>query len=248
MLISLTHICGYKLLAQDGEIGKIKDFYFDDLTWVVRYLIADTGKWLPGRQVLISRDSLVQPEWSSKLFTVTLNTDQIEKSPPIDTNKPVSRQMETQLHDFYSIPYYWGARAADFNAPGVAAATVLAERKRQINSEGKEGDSHLRSLNEVTGYHIKATDDDIGHAEDFIVSTADWMIQYMVVDTRNWLPGKKVLLALDWVDVINWDSNTVRIGLSRQAVQDSPQFDPATPINREYENRLYDYYGRPKYW
>ncbi|MGQ9572218.1 MAG: PRC-barrel domain-containing protein [Dehalococcoidia bacterium] len=121
--------------------------------------------------------------------------------------------------------------------PPETARRIEEEEARRRESE----DPHLRSVKEVTGYHIQATDGEIGHVEDFILDDEDWVIRYMVVDTRNWLPGKKVLVAPGWVENIDWSESKVAVGLSREEIKDSPEYDPSAPVNREYEVRLYDY-------
>jgi hypothetical protein len=240
MLRSIESLVGYTLRARDGEIGQVHDFYFDDQTWIVRYLVADTGNWLVGRRVLISPFALRQPDWAGQAFPVNLTKEQVKASPPIDTDKPVSRQMEEELHLHYGWPPYWGA------AEGLVAAQMMAQATEQ--AAGREGDPHLRSVREVSGYRIQARDGEIGHVEDFIAKDETWTIRYMVVDTRNWLPGKKVLVAPTWIDEVDWARESVHVGLLRETIQNSPEYDPSLPVNREYEVRLYDYYGRPKYW
>lgn len=235
MLRSIKNLGGYTLQATDGEVGKVREFYFDDQTWTVRYLVADTGNWLVGRLVLLSMASLGNPDWERKLFPVNLRKAQVEKSPPIEADEPVSRQMELDLHSYYGWPPYWNASAY------IAAARVNAQQDRA-------GDPHLRSTREVIGYHIQATDGEIGHVDDFVVDDEVWVIRYMVVDTRNWLPGKKVLVAPLWTSDIDWASRRVSVDLARDTIKSGPEFDPSRPVNREYEVRLYDYYGRPHYW
>jgi hypothetical protein len=115
-------------------------------------------------------------------------------------------------------------------------------------SAQQEKEHHLRSTREVIGYHIQARDGEIGHVEDFIADDQTWAIQYMVVDTRNWLPGRKVLIAPAWIEKVDWLERLVHVDLLRETIQNSPEFDPSAPVNRAYEVRLYDYYGRPKYW
>jgi hypothetical protein len=114
--------------------------------------------------------------------------------------------------------------------------------------ELESADPHLRSAEEVRGYHIQATDHEIGHVEDYIVDDVSWSIRYMVVDTRNWLPGKKVIISPSWIGFVDWCNRSVEVLLTREEVKESPEYDPLTPVNREYEVRLYDFYGRPKYW
>jgi hypothetical protein len=243
MLRSLKDLVMYNFAASDGALGPISDFYFDDWEWCVRYIVIDTDKWLPGRKVLISPVSIGQADSAARRLHVKLTRDQIENSPGIETDKPVSRQMEVDLADYYSWPYYWGARTGG----GAAAAAALADKKIDTPESG-QGDSNLRSVKVVTGYHIEAKDGAIGHVEDFILDDEDWTIRYMVVDTRNWLPGKKVLIAPCLIRSVRWDQSNVHVDLPRDLVEASPEYDPSAPVNREYETRWYDYYGRPKYW
>jgi hypothetical protein len=106
----------------------------------------------------------------------------------------------------------------------------------------------LRSIQELQGYKISVLDGNIGHVEEFIADDSNWFIRYMVVDTKNWLPGRKVLIAPDWIEQVSWNDSKFYVDLPRELIKDSPEYDPAAPVNRQYEARLYDYYGRPKYW
>jgi hypothetical protein len=230
-------ILGYRIRATDHELGKVDDFYFDDQEWGIRYLVVDTGKWLPGRLVLISPLSLGEPDWAEQVLPVSLTKKRIEEGPSIGRDRPVSRQHEAALSEYYKWAAYWGP------AGGVGAIPV-----KRVKKEKPSGDPHLRSVKEVLGYHIDAIGGEVGHVEDFIAETQVWAIRYMVVDTRNWLPGRKVLLSPGWIDKVDWADEQVHVDLTREAVKDSPEFNPNAPVNREYEARLYDYYGRPKYW
>jgi len=239
MLRSLKELYGYTIRAVDGDIGKVDEFYFDDHRWTVRYLVADTGNWLVGRRVLLSTACLGWPDWEKRVFPVTLTKEQVENSPPIGVDEPVSRQMEKELHGYYGWRPYWSITAASVAVP------VTTRRKEEAM---EEADPHLRSTREVIGYHIQANDGGIGHVDDFIAGGEDWVIRYMIVDTRNWLPGRKVLVAPTWVKRVDWAKRDVYVDLSRETIENSPEFDPSAPVNREYELRLYDYYGRPRYW
>jgi hypothetical protein len=247
MLRSVKEIRNYVLKAKDGEIGRCKDLLFDDSFWAVRYMVADTGKWLTDRKVLISPISLGKPDWDSKLFPIRLTKKRIENSPVPDEDAPISRQHEIRWHKYYGWPFYWGGTYAWGAVPYPGE---LYDKNSQENEtdEVDLGDDHLRSVNEVTDYRIQATDVEVGHVEDFIVDDETWIIHYMVVDTRNWLPGKKVLVAPTWIDSVDWAENKVSVSLTAEQLKNSPEYDPAAPVSREYEVRLYDYYGRPKYW
>jgi hypothetical protein len=249
MLRSIEALRGYTIQAKDGEVGKVHGFYFDDQTWVIRYLVADTGNWLVGRRVLISPLALDQPDWAAHRLPVRLTKKQVEDSPHIGTDQPVSRQMQEELHTYYGWPPYWRGATPLGGPGGLAVAQMIAGTKeKEGETEEKKGDPHLRSTREVIGYHIQARDGQVGHVEDFIADDEYWYIRYMVVDTRNWLPGKKVLVAPAWVEEVNWAEHKVFVDLLRETVKHCPEYDPSAPVNREYEVRLYDYYGRPKYW
>jgi uncharacterized protein YrrD len=243
-LRSLKDLEGYKIAEKDGHIGKVHDFFFDDEFWVVRYLVVDTGSWLPGRKVLLSPGVLLTPDWNAREFTVALTRDQVKNSPDIDTDKPVSRQREMELRTYYGWPFYWtGGGAWPEPIPLMPPLEPPPPKTRE------EGDPHLRSVREMIGYNIEADDGEIGFVDDFIAEEETWVIRYLVVSTHKWLPGRKVLVAPHWIaGRISWAKQTVKLNMSRASVKNSPEFDPSAPVNREYETRLYDYYGRPKYW
>lgn len=246
---SLKSMRGYTLLARDGEIGKVHGFLFDDHDWTVRYLVADTGTWLPGRRVLLWPGVLGRPDWSEQALPVELTREQVKASPPVRADEPVSRQKESDLHTYYGWPPYWRQRPPLSGPASGTSDAALAAAEAEMNAlEEKTPDPHLRSSREVIGYHIEARDGEIGHVEDLIVNVEDWLIRYLVVDTRNWLPGRKVLVSPTWAEEISWRERKVRVDLSRETIENSPEFNPAEPVNRSYEVRLYDYYGRPKYW
>lgn len=253
MLRSALQLRGYRIDANNGEIGKAHDLFFDDAHWGVRYLVADTGTWLPGRRVLISPASLGQPDWMKNVFPVDLTKEQIENSPGVASDKPVSRQQEVDVVGYFGWPVYWAPAAmaagsiGSGNPPPPVAPQVARERTDEP-ADQSEFDPHLRSVREVAGYHIQAQDGEIGHVEDFIVDDEVWTIRYIVVDTRNWLPGRKVILAPDWFVRFDWSASKAHTGLSKATIKDAPTYDPSQPVNRDYEGRLYDYYGRPGYW
>jgi uncharacterized protein YrrD len=260
MLRTAKELIGYNIRALDDDVGHVDDFYFDDRSWVIRYLVVDTGGWLSGRKVLLSPLTVGQPDWAQQVLPVKLTKDQIENSPSIDLDKPVSRQHEMALHDYYGWAPYWTAMRQPMGAPrpmpvrfgplvpdtsdGPDGQDVI-ERQEQRKSEY---DPHLRSMEEVIGYRIAARDGEIGHVETFILDDENWSIMYLVVDTGNWLPGKKVLVALAWVEAVHWLEELVLVDLEQETIKNSPEYDPEDPINREMEMVLYDYYGRPVYW
>ncbi len=240
MLRSLDEIHNYGLEATDGQIGRCSDFLFSEDDWTVRYMVADTERWLPGRRVLIAPIAFQTPQERTKQFPLSLTKSQIESSPPLASNATISRKYEEEYFAHYGWSVYWT------KSPGIQVA------KEKLNERGpsaKYRDSQLRSVREVKGYEISATDGDFGRVKDFIVDHEDWKIRFVVVDTRRWLPGgDEVLLSPEWISGVRWAPRQITVDVTKDLVKDSPKFDPSTPVNREYEIRLYDYYGRPKYW
>ncbi len=264
MLRNTTEMQGYAIQASDGPIGHVKDFYFDDQAWVVRYLIVDTGNWLSSREVLISPMAIGRPNWSEKLLPASMTRDQVKNSPDIDTNKPVSRQHEIEHLDYYGYPYYWGGAgfwggemgpnmimpgyegersARSHLRPSMESAQEAARSRSQ-----QDDDPHLRSCKAVMGYHINATDGEIGHVQSLLIDEETWAIRYLVVDTSNWWVGHKVLIVPQWVQNISWADAQVSVNLSRQAIQEAPAYDPGIPFVRMNEEEYFKHYRRANYW
>ena len=245
MLIKAKTLTGYKLNGLDGEIGKVEEFYFDDEHWAIRYLVADTGNWLVGRQVLISPHALADVNRVEQHISITLTKKQIEDSPSLDTAKPVSRQFEESYFGFYgwpaywSGPYMWGPYPYIVRDPG---------QEREPTNAEKGWDPHLRSTHDVTGHHVQATDGEIGHVDDFVIDDETWAIRYLIIDTRNWLPGKLVLLSPRWIERVSWEESKIFVTLPREAIRQSPEYTEEFLITRDYESGLHRHYDRPGYW
>ncbi len=226
-------------------MGKVNDFYFDDQHWTIRYLVADTGNWLAGQQVLISPHALVAAIKEDQHIAVDLSRKQIEDSPSLTSDKPVSRQFEKDYYGYYGWTPYWGGPQAWGYYP---MPVPVSPAEPHSDAPEKDWDSHLRSMREVTGYSIQATDGEIGHVEDFILDDETWTIRYLIVDTRNWWPGKKVLVSPRWIDKVSWSDSKVFINLPREAVKQSPEYTEESLITRDYETALHRHYQIEGYW
>jgi hypothetical protein len=228
MLRSIKQLYGNHLGASDGEIGHVKDFYFDDHTWAVRYVVADTGTWLPGWQVLLSPHAFSSSPPAGKTMLVNLTRKQIEASPLMETHKPVSRQYEEAYHRYYGWPYYW---EGDGLWGGMRGFPILelppkfspGEHEALIGPELKSADADLRSTQAVSGYHLQATDGIIGHVHDFLMDDKNWAINQLVVKTGHRFTGKEVQIPISQVDRISYKESTVYVKLSKEAVEKSPE-------------------------
>ena len=246
MILHASKIEGFALEATDGAIGSISDLLFDDSTWRVRWLVVETGGWLSGRSVLLPPSALGHVNHIGHQYSVRLTRKQIEDSPSVDSHRPVSRQMETGLYDYYGWAPYWstgfymggyGYTGGLMEPPGPGFAEAQDDAKR-----ADRDDPCLRSIREVTGYRLHASDGEIGHVADFLVEDADWSIHYLEADTRNWWPSKHVLISPRSIVSTDWSSRLVNLDISREQLKGSPAYDGSQAVDRAYEYAFHGYY------
>ena len=238
MLREVKKLHGAVLRACDGPLGSVDEILFDDQAWTVRHLVVNTGGWLNGRKVLIAPAALGMLDWGQRTLEVHLTRTQVENSPSVDTDEPVSRQWETDTYDYYGWPYYWGAGmvgGAWYSPELIGSADPV--------TVPDPGDVHLRSTKEVTGYTVAARDGDIGHVADFLVDDDTWRIRCLAVDTRDWWPGKQVLLPLDWIGQISWPDRSVAAEVTQSQIQNAPFWEPGKPFSPAFLGQLAGYHA-----
>jgi hypothetical protein len=238
----------------------VKDLYFDDEAWAIRYLVVETGSWLFSREVLISPIAAGKPDWAGKHLPVALSREQVKLSPDIDTDKPITRQHESDYLDHYNYPYYWGGMGLwggggypamllpgydGYGSPTASRAQADAVQAR-TEARQRDQDPHLRSCSAVVGYHIEASDGEIGHVQSMLVDEDSWAIRYLVVSTSNWWSGHDVLLAPQWIQQVRWADRTVKVELTREALKQAPSYDPAAQFTRDMEIAVYEHFGRAR--
>jgi hypothetical protein len=243
MLIKSKDLKGYKLGAKDGDIGKTKQFYFDDNHWTIRYLVASTGNWLSKRVVLISPYSLESIDVDDRVIHLNLTKKQIENSPSLESDQPVSHQFEESYSGYYGFPMYWGGNYPWGLTPSLERGAINLDTSRE-----RHWDQHLRSTHAVAGYQLQARDGKLGHIEDFIIDDTTWAIRYLIVDTANWLPGKKVLISPLWIDSVSWLGKKVFVSLTQEEIRTAPAYSEQAIIGRTYESDIHKHYGRVAYW
>lgn len=252
MLRNIKDLEGYTILAQDQEVGIIQTFYFGEQDWTIHYMVSQGSGPLSGRRLLFSPVTFEEIDDHERELYVDLPVERIVDSPSIIENRPLSREDEIELNQYYDWPFYWEPGDVPDTLPGDLSAVPLIDMMADVNDQTagmtNSGEAHLRSTREMIGFTIQARDGDIGRVDDFIVDDRNWRILYMIVDTGSWLPGKKVVVSPSWIENISWQDSTVAFDLKRETIKNSPEYDPTLPLEREYENRLYDYYNREKYW
>jgi len=229
MLQPLSGFTGYTIHATDGILGKVEEFYFDDVSWAIRYMIVKTGGWLNHRSVLISVVALGKPDWMTQTFPVNLSCEQVRNSPDIDTESPVRRHHEIALHNHYQWPFYWDSTFPDtYGLPTIHRDEEFTGNMA-MNGEST-GDPHLQSTRFMLGNHIRTTDGDIGHVDDFIVDTESWTLDDLIVATGVWHFGKKVLIPMNLIRSINDVDQLVYLDCSREDIRNHHEFDPLLDV------------------
>lgn len=251
MLHSLNDLKRFSLDATDGTLGSVHDLYFEDVDWTVRYLVANSGFWFFGREVLLNVGTLGKPNLERDTIPVSMTRKQIKEAPSSSSDKPVSEQMNGgELPPFLSapesmpIPAFFPLTGFAPLATSSAGTAEAAVRRAEI----ARADPHLRSANEIEGYHIAAADGDVGKVRDVIVDREQWRIRYLSVDTGGWLSGHEVVLSVDWIDAIDWHERSLTVPVRKKAIEDSPPLASLADLERSYEERLYQSYGYPAYW
>ena len=223
MLHLARKVCGAPVLATDGEIGTVDDFFFEEDRWTVRYLLVDTGRWVSGKRVLISPMSVVNP-WNRAGVRLTLTRDQVWHSPEADS-RALSRAAETELLEYYGHPIYWGAGGiwGAFENPGALVAQPMVPPPPTgpvVNVE----EQHLRSTKQSTGYHLHALDGEIGHVDDFVIGEESWRVRYLLIDTSNWIGGRSVVVLTETVTRIDRDHGFLHVDATRDQIRNSGSF------------------------
>ena len=228
MLRSIKQLYGDELRAEDGEIGQIKDFYFDDHKWAVRYVVVDTGSWLSGRLVLISPHVFTNFDVDGVSRRVKLTKKQIESSPALASHKPVSRQYEEEYYRYYGWPTYWdGGGLWGMSPVPIVERTTDPRSPAQFHAETSPlpgVDSHLRSTQALNGYHIQTKEGALGHVIDFIVDHETWAICHLVVETGHWFSGKEIVISPKQVDRISYEESTVFVSVTKEAIINAPEY------------------------
>lgn len=262
MLRTLEDLENCSIGATDGEIGHVRDFYFDDEAWIIRYFVVETGSWLSSKKVLMSPTAIDTANWVSRVLLVSITKQQVENCPNIDTDRPVSRQHEMMFHGHYGYPYYWsdGELSGQGSHPNMTLAglgyggtspqyqRIVARDARAVAAADAvrllHDDHHLRSCKTLMKYHIHATDGDIGHVKGILVDEVTWAVRYMIVDTSHWWIGHRVLIAPRWISGVDWAGSNAKVTLNRDAVKNAPAYHAPTQLDRDEELGIHQHDGR----
>jgi hypothetical protein len=244
MFCCANQVNGFSVLALGKKVGKVKDFLFDDLSWIIRYLLVDTNERISINQVLLLMLSVAEIDWENQIVPVNLTIEDLIKSPQVEAHLPVSRQKELEIYNYFGRMPYWGA-GFSLGAQAVADM-VTSQNERLLNEPSTEkSDSNLRTLQEVTGYKLTNGDEMIGKVSDFFVESSNWIIRYLIIDMNN---QKQTLFSPQWVSDISWRTQEMRTRLTRDQIYSAPIYDSNYMITRQYEEKLYQHFNQQGYW
>lgn len=245
MLRSLLNLEGYGLEAKDGRIGTLRNFLFEDNNWNIRYLVVDTGSIFPGPKVLVSPRKIKEIDWPKRSIELDMDIDEIKESPSLDSKKPVSKEMAEEFRKNTAWPVFWIPVSSRESFVEEAASNEPVHLEDQSIPNEESNIPHLRSLAEVAGYQIQAKDDTLGNIKDFIVEDGlNWEIKELVIYTRNWIPGKSVLVPASKVEKVLWREKKVYLDMTSEKIEGSKEYSSDEPVNSKHVKVYYDYLGR----
>ncbi|MET0357553.1 MAG: PRC-barrel domain-containing protein [Cellvibrio sp.] len=260
MMHTLSDLTGFSLHATDGNIGSVRDFYFDDRRWVIRHLVVEIGSALKSHKVLLSPAVIKHLNREEKTITVDMSVSEVENSPHINIERNSFTQYEIDYLSYYGYAFYWGNNLQNSLSSDDEAGALPADNpadKSDAKAEDiflaidsvrrKYGDRHLRSCHEIVDYHIQAIDGEIGHLQSMLIDEDTWTIQYCIANTSNWWFGHQVLITPQAITDVSWGSTKIYVDMTQQQVKEAPVFDPSAPANRERELGVYLHYGRGGY-
>jgi sporulation protein YlmC with PRC-barrel domain len=244
MVKRARELFGYTVRATDGNLGKLIDLYLDDEDWTIRYLAVETGPWLLGRRVLVRPTEAQEPLEEERVIPIMISRKEVERSPEIELAKTVPQEERAELDQYWG----WPHRLAESRIVQSLPVDEAHMAREQEATQTQRSHSHLWSAREIRGYRIRARDGEFGRVEDFYLTTDEWMIRYLMIDTQAWGEGRHVLIAPPWLEKFDWREEVLVVGLTQEEIESSPFFDPSEPITRAYELALYEHYSRNGYW
>lgn len=241
MFINFKQLTSSHINAIDGELGKVKDVYFDDRHWTIRFLVVDVHPWLAlSQKVMLSPIALLNFNVKDAEVKVSMSKEMIENCPKVEDYATVSREFEKKYFDYFGYGYYWTGPSmwGDYTYPSALFNRELLPHSA-IQETEMDKINQLRSAYEIQNYDVEEIDGSKGRVQDCIWNTHDWSLKYLVIDARNWLPdGKKVLISPRQIESMNWENKVVKCRLSIEQIDDCPEYDPDSLNDAAYAAKV----------
>jgi hypothetical protein len=240
MLRSVRDLVGYTVAARDGRCGELRDMYFDDRLWILRYWEVDAGA--AASALRLSPQAVTAIADKARQFHVRMCREQLQRGPGVDSDPGLTHPLDAEgglrrERDGGNLWSLAGLPLSELLAPAVEAAELPATPAHPERF-GLERDLRLRSSAEVIGYGVAARDGPIGHVADFLIEPATWQVRMVVVDTHTRLADRPVLLPPMWVDDFDDAARQLRFRVSRDAVQSSPHYEASPALAHEQALRV----------
>jgi hypothetical protein len=214
MLWGASSIRGYAVVATDGTSGTVADFIFEDQGWTIKWLVVETGAWFSGRRLFVPVSAFEHPDPETREFSLSMTLAELADCPGRDL---------AELSDAET-----GAHFTEADMAG---------------NQTTDGGPHFRSLAVMHLASIEAADGEVGHAEDFLIDSADWQIKYLVVDTSDWWFGEKILISTRAITGIDTMHHVVTLDATRQFVKDGARFSPEQTVDGAFDESFETYFG-----
>ena len=251
MIHVLSDLDNFAIDANDGKVGKVTDFYFDDRRWVIRYLVVDIGSALKSHKVLLSPARIKHLNKEEKTITVDMSLNEIANSPCIDTRHALPSHYEIDYLSYHGYAFNWDRNSQKPVSIDDETSAIFDETLGQKSASAQDvlvsidsvrrmyGDRHLRSYQEIIGYCIQANDGDIGYLKSVLIDDDTWNIKCCIVKTSNWWFGHHVFITPQAIRDISWGSTKIYVDMTQQQVKEAPSFDYSLTQNNSYESGVY---------
>lgn len=253
MLHYASNIENYNLQATDGELGKVKNWYLDDLNWIIRYAAVDTRKWLPGRKVLISPSAIQTIDADNEEVRVRHDKDTVRDSPPLDETESINNDHEISLNEYYGwAPYWhgtdlWGQTSQPMLEEFRGGQTELTTDK--IEEISREREYTLRETDDIkNNFTVFARKEQLGVVDDLLIDEENWKVRYLVIRVENEGEETHHLLSPDWISAADWQNSTLTFDISAEDIRKGPDYRNKPEISRQEEKEMYEHYYRAPYW
>ncbi|WP_198507846.1 PRC-barrel domain-containing protein [Bacillus sp. FJAT-45037] len=266
MLLRAKDLKSYSMLASDGELGSLDDFYFDSDTATIRYFVGDTRTWFFGGKVLLSPLSFSNIDRDNERIAVKATKDQIKDSPKPEEHEPVTRKYEKQLSTYYGWEGYWGGADRPRDMTGFQAHAPMMppifnpevprnQEEQRLQADAAtvkdtefDQDQHLISVEDIKGYTVYSKGGEVGKIHDCVIDDKTWKIRYFVVNVGGFFNKELVLVSVEWLTDVDWKSHIITVGLDNELIENAPELESGQVITVEDETKLHVHYNRPTYW
>jgi hypothetical protein len=245
MYCCVRRVEDFAVRSSEGKIvGKVSDFLFDDLSWIIRYLVIDTSKTLGRQQVVVLTLSIAHIDWENRVIPVNLTTHNVKESPEIPAGTPIPRQIEQKIYQYYGRTPYWGAGTS---LGAQAIADIVNNQKGGLVDKLTKNvfDSHLRSIQALSMFKMASSTGEIGRIVDFLTESNIWFIRYLVIERSD---RSHVLFSPQWIQEVNWPDEMMVTELNRGLIEKMPSYEYGTPVSRTFEEELFRHFDKTPYW